>query len=189
MARQSSLMEWLEQTKRISKAIDYICLDTIDSIFSILYAIEPKIIRRHSDFFDYFCNLYHKPNPADLLKKTKKEQISFFKKFQKRKIREECFDCPVPVRVLSRFVEGSILRCKQGMKDTLWLWFEVIDFMYERPELVNPAVIDEYMETKINEVCLKHRKNNPLTNGMREKFGKFYKDEDGKWQPERRKRF
>jgi hypothetical protein len=87
-------------------------------------------------------------------------------------------------------VDENIRRAKKQMEIVTWQWFEVIDFMYERPEFVNPSVVDDdYIHQQIDSVCAQHRKNNPLANGITEKFGKYWKDQKGRWHPEKRKRF
>jgi hypothetical protein len=199
-------MEWLEQTKRISKSHDYITLEVIDSILDYLWIIDKKVIQKHKELLNDICGTYHKPNPVDLVKKREKIDELFKERHgmgiqdwcQKAikdpscksfKLWNDCVMSKYCIKWLSSFVDGSLNRCEKANKDMLWQWFEVIDFMYERPELINPALIDEYIETVINKVCEKHRKNNPLSNGYRERFGKFWKDKDGKWQKEKRARF
>jgi hypothetical protein len=164
-------MEWLEQTKKISKSVDYIALDLIDSVLAILVHLDPKIIREHQKFFEYYCKLYHKPSPLKLLP---------------RKTQTNCHSVR---KAFSVYVDQSIKRIEKQKEAVTWQIFEIIDFIYERPELINPEFIGEYMRDRIQEVCAEHRKNNPLMNGFSKKLGKFWKDEDGKWQPERRKRF
>ena len=83
----------------------------------------------------------------------------------------------------------QIKRFQKAQEVLKWQWWEVIDFMWERPELVNPALLDDYSKKKINEVCADGQKKNPLKNGMMAKFGKFWKDEKGEWHPEKRHRF
>jgi len=172
---KNSLMEWIEQTKKLSKGIDYIILDTIDSIVLALPVINPHVIRDNEKFFHTFCSKYHKPNPVELLKSGKVVNDGH--------VRCQCRD------LISKYAIDSIKRCERGNELIAWQWFEVIDFMFERPELINPAFIDQYIRDRIFETCRNHRKNNPLTNGMVKRFGKFWKDEDGKWRRERRRRF
>jgi hypothetical protein len=61
--------------------------------------------------------------------------------------------------------------------------------MYERPELVNPANIDDYSKMMIAKVSGEYNKNNPFDNGFHKKFGTEWKDKDGYWQTEKRKRW
>ena len=169
MAQKNALMEWLEQTKKISKMVDYLSCDTIDTIIHYLPYIDRKMILIHKGFFDHFCEYYHKPNPVRM----------------RRIKRGECFPCDP----MTLFVQSSIIRCQKAMNDVTWQWFEIIDFMFERPELVNPSLIDDYIKQKVSETCRNQKKNNPLRNGMWGKFGKKWKDKKGKWRNERRQRF
>lgn len=206
-------MEWLEQTKKLSKSTDYIVLNTVDSIFDVLWYIDHSVLNNHKELLDDICARYHKPNPLDFDHDREKSE-QFFKKKNGYTIQSEiskrikrqykgkaptaCFgnadwrSCVLSrfgIEMLSGFVDSSLLRCEAIQKDSTWAWFEVIDFMFERPELINPDSIDEYVTERIYYVCDKYRKNNPLKNGLRAKFGKFWKDENGKWQTERRKRY
>jgi len=169
-------MEWIEQTKKLSKGIDYIILDTIDSIIAALPMADSSVILAHEKFFNLFCQKYHKPNPVELLRNGKVPIID-------KHIRCNCR------KLLTSYILDSIKRCYRGDELISWQWFEVIDFMFERPELINPSLIDQYIRDRIFEVCRNHKKNNPLTNGVVKRFGKFWKDENGKWRKERRRRF
>lgn len=169
-------MEWIEQTKKLSKGIDYIILDTIDSIISALPVLSEDLIFAHEKFFHVFCSKYHKPNPVELLRNGKVTGS------------DGHIRCPCR-KLIAGYVLDSIKRCEKGNELISWQWFEVIDFMFERPELINPALIDQYIRDRIFETCRNHRKNNPLTNGAVKRFGKFWKDENGKWRKERRRRF
>lgn len=171
MSRRNSLMEWLDQTKKLSKLVDYMALDLIDSVISVLKVIDKKTIRKHKAFFDYYCNLYHKPNPVKL-------------------ITDNGNDCKIVRKALCDFLTKSIMRTERQRDSIVWQWFEVIDFMYERPELVDPSVIqDSYVKQQIDSVCDLHRKNNPFKNGILSRLGKFWKDSKGRWRIERRERF
>jgi len=172
MTQKNSLMEWLEQTRRINKNVDIICCQTIDGIINIaLPYLNRKFLLRNGEFFDRFCKYYHKDNPIDLFKAQRKKQVD-----QK------------PCKVLIEFVQGSVDRCWRGIEMVKIQWGEVIDLLWERPELVNPSLIDEYIRMKIAEVCAEFNKRNPLVNGMWEHFGKHWRDANGQWQEERRKR-
>lgn len=201
-------MEWLEQTKKISKMMDYIALDTLDAILKNMWVIEPRVLKKHENLISMLCEQYYKPNPIELIR-SQKTVIEHFKLthgidfdtwVQKRVKNKKCTvvvtkelkACPISrmgVKTFSDYVDGSLTRCEKGRKDILWQWFEVIDFMYERPELIDPKLLDGYIEDKINEVCAGHRKNNPLTDGYRRRFGAFWKDKSGEWHPEKRQRF
>lgn len=202
MSQHNSLMEWLEQTKRLSKEEDYMGLEIIDTVMENLAVICPELIRRNRKFFNDLCSEYHKPNPVALLGERK------LSKFLKQKLGKSIHQwqasfCRRPQgypkggckafklfqKMITDQLELQIDRYKKAQKVLQWQWFEVIDFMYERPELVNPALLDDYIKKKITEVCKDSKKNNPLDNGMTGKFGKFWKDKDGKWQPEKRQRF
>ena len=196
MSRRNALLEWLEQTKKLSKSKDYACLDLIDKIFEISSFIDRKILIRHREIFDDVCERYHKPNPADFINRRKVDRNKMVEKIcappKNCPVREYPRKCPLTregIILLNKFIESCILQAETAAKDILWQWFEIIDFMFERPELINPSMIDGYVEEKINKVCKIHRKNNPLSNGMRTKFGKFWKDDNGAWKEERRKRF
>jgi hypothetical protein len=203
MANRTALMEWLEQTKRISKEEDYMGLEIIDNVMANIHLICPELIRRHRKFFNDLCNSYHKPNPVSYLSdhhktkafKSKYKGLSFYQ-WQASFCRKPegypkggCRAFKHFRKAVTEQLEIQIERFKKAQKIIQWQWFEVIDFMYERPELVNPALIDEYMTQKINEVCADGKKNNPLANGLKARFGKFWKDKEGKWQPEKRQRF
>lgn len=209
MAAKTSLMEWLEQTKRISKMVDYITLDVFDSVLKSLWFIELKVLVKHKKLINELCEQYHKPNPIELIKSSSAvaehfkmvHKISLNDWIDKNVKDKRCVvsitknlgKCPV-IRLskhsFSDFIDGSLYRCERGRKDVMWQWWEVIDFMYERPELIDPKLIDPYIEQKINEVCSGHRKNNPLTNGHRKKFGKMWWNKiEKKWKPEKRNRF
>jgi len=208
MSRRNALLEWLDQTKKLAKSKDYACLELVDRIFEILWCIDRRIIIRHRAIFDDVCTRYHKPNPADIVmdRRARKSILAGVKNpdIERRTIIKgiwsppECLisgaskKCPLTgkgIALLNRFAEGSINSAEAAQKEILWQWFEIIDFMFERPELINPKSIDEYVEERINYVCTTHRKNNPLRNGVRSKFGKSWRDDDGEWHTERRRRF
>lgn len=171
MARANSLMEWIDQTKKFSKSVDYMALDLIDSIMVVRNAVERKVLLRHRKFFSGYCFHYHKPNPIDLLGYPEK---------MSKLVR----------KLLSTYVTESIDRIIQMQKSVDVQWFEVIDFIYERPELVDPRILsDEYVKEHIRRVCANKKKNNPLENGMAGRLGKYWKDAKGRWLVERRKRF
>lgn len=180
MAHHNSLMEWLAQTKKLSKSVDYICLDTIDSIINCMHLLSKTIIKKHSDFFTPLCEKYHKPNPVKLILKQQENGLTSC---------SQCKNKRTCKSVLADYVESSIVRCEQAIKEANFQWMEIVDFFFERPELVDVSLVDEYIEDKISEVCKQFNKNNPLRNGMKSKFGKFWKDENGRLIPERRKRF
>lgn len=178
---KNSLMEWMEQTKRLSKEVDYITLDTIDSIVTALPLVNPQTIRDHANFFNSYCEKYHKPNPVKLIRKRRMLVLE-----------TPCTTCPSKstcMGILDRYVHASVNRCEKAVQMIDWQWFEVIDFMFERPELVNPALVDQYIRDRIFEVCRNHKKNNPLTNGVVARFGKYWRDDKGHWRKERRRRF
>lgn len=171
-------MEWLSQTRRISKSIDQICMNTIDGVIRVLPLIDRKTINDNEDFFNKFCVYYHKLNPVSLIRKVRKKY--------------PCHSCKrgkVTVQDFDYFIRGSIDRCRSGLDIVRIQWFEIIDFMHDRPEMVNPNVIDEYIINQINIVCQNNVKVNPFESGTSKRFGKFWKDEDGKWKSERRNRF
>ena len=165
-------MEWLEQTRRVSKGVDIICMETIDSIIDVLPYVKRKLILDNKKFFNRFCVYYHKDNPIDLIKKVKPA------------INLNCKAC----NVISEYVESSIDRCWSGINMVQVAWWECVDFFWERPELVVPGMLDPYVQVKIAEVCKNHKKQNPLENGMWQHFGKHWKGTDGQWRDERRKR-
>lgn len=204
MTRKNSLMEWLDQTKKLAKSKDMVSLDVVDDVIDVLHFLDAKMLIRHKEFFDDICIRYHKDNPLDIVKIEpdmvfKEERGTSFRAWRKKNLTlKSCLGakgvskCPLSdtiVKCLNQFAEGSIMRSETAQKDILWQWFEVIDFMYERPELINPDAIDEYVTDRIFYVCKKHKKNNPLANGMRAKFGKYWKDPSGRWRKERRQRF
>lgn len=202
------MMEWLEQTKRISKMVDYITLDTLDAVLKNMWIIEPWVLNKHKKLINKLCDQYHKPNPIDLIRNKSAVREHFkmvhginFDEWSEKHIKNKhctvlitknLTKCPVSrlsIRTFSDYVDGSLTRCERGRKDVLWQWFEVIDFMYERPELIDNRLIDVYIEDKITEVCSGYRKNNPLLNGHRKKFGKMWLGKDKKWHKEKRLRF
>jgi hypothetical protein len=172
MSRRNALMEWIDQTKRLSKSKDYMALNLIDSVIENIDFINQKIILNNRIFLKNICERYHKPNPVLMLKKNKVICSN-----------DNCYSS------FSNSVQSSFDRVIGLEKDIAWQWFEIIDFMYERPELVGTHLIDDYVSGCISIVCKKYKKNNPLINGIRERFGKYYKDDLGRWRKERRKRF
>jgi len=205
-------MEWLDQTKKLSKSADYITLDAVDSVFDVLWYIDHSVLLKHKKILNEICARYHKPNPLHYHSREKVERL--YKKKNghaiqadimlrlKRQFQGEllktCFgtkdwkSCTVSrfgIAHLSGYVDSSLRRCEMVQKDANWAWFEVIDYMWERPEQINPDSIDEYVIERVNYICETARKNNPLKNGVQDKFGKEWKDDDGHWQKERRKRF
>lgn len=210
MAKRNALMEWLDQTKKLAKAKDYAVLDVIDKIFEVIPFIQPGVLFKHREILDDICAQYHKPNPIHFIRSRRKRDQIYDKrnstsiqknieaKLMKCKIKTGCpatkdwHSCGVSkfgINLMSKFVDGSLARMEAWNKEIVWQWFEVIDFMYERPELINPDSIDGYVEERITFVCSKYRKNNPLANGMRKRFGKQWLGRDGKWHQERRRRF
>lgn len=212
MAKRNALSEWLDQTKKLAKSRDYAALDLVDSVFEILFLIHPGVLRKHRGFFDDICTRYHKPNPLHYLSSRRKMEADFkeshgasvqdrlapelLKQHHGHFLRccaamrdwRSCAVSEFAMDQVSRFVETSIIRAENSLKDIVWQWFEIIDFMFERPELVDAELLDEYTTERVAWVCRRYRKNNPLTNGMRTKFGKYWKDENGKWRKERRRR-
>jgi hypothetical protein len=201
-------MEWLGQIRKLTKAKEYAVLDTIDGVLSVLWLIEPAMLGRHKDLLNKMSTKYHKNNPLDYLKSKRKLAVLFkerngmcMKDYQKKimvgtscpMVRVSkflgCASSKYERELMTKFVEGSLSRCESGLQDLLWQWFEVIDFMYEHPEQINPALIDEYITNEINTVCREHGKNNPLTDGTSKRFGKFWQDKDGTWKKEKRHRF
>lgn len=175
MSSRNALLEWLEQIKKLSKARDYADLDLVDKLFELMPLLDKGMLYRHKDFFDEICTPYHKPSPL-----------------ARRSSNGKIWRCPIEHHkcgVLNRFVDAVISRAEAARKDILWQWFEIIDFMFERPELINPSALDEYIEDKINFVCKAHRKNNPLDDYVRNKFGRYWKDDQGRWRKERRHRW
>ena len=203
MANKTALMEWLEQTKRLSKEEDYMGLEIIDTVMQNIHVLCPELIRRNRKFFNDLCEEYHKPNPVALLSngnfhhtfKTSHEGKSFHQwqaSFCRRPSgypKGGCRAFKMLRKAITDQIEIQIERYKKAQKVIEWQWFEVIDFMFERPELVNPAMIDEYIVKKINSTCAQNKKNNPLKNGTYNRLGKSWKDAAGKWHPERRRRF
>lgn len=211
MAKQTTLMEWLDQTKKLSKSKDYQCMDAIDNVMGCLWFIDKKMLMKHKDFINAMCEKYHKPNPINIIKSQAKMAELFIEKYGapiqefivdkiKDSVPKTCLSlkqwnsCPasaISKKWLSAYVDGSLGRCETGLEDLKKQWFEVIDFMWERPELINPALIDEYIQQTIADVCMQHKKNNPLVGdaNMWKRFGKFWKDADGRWHKEKRHRF
>jgi len=180
MAQNTSFMEWLEQTRRISKTVDQICMSTIDSIIHGLHILDKSFIHANKNFFDRFCTYYHKPNPVKLIGRIRKSA------------RPRCYSCRTDgsfKNLHTKYVQESIDRCWQGLDMVQIQWFEIIDFMFERPQLVNPNAIDEYIANRITDVCRNNKKLNPLKNGTAKRFGKMWRGSDGKWRKERRRRF
>lgn len=178
-------------------------LEIVDAVMESIHIVCPELIRRHRKFFNDLCDSYHKPNPVHMLSdkhfaihfksnnsgKTFHQWQASFCSNPKSYTRGGCRMFKMMRKAITEQLELQIERYKKAQKVLTWQWFEVIDFMYERPELVNPAMLDEYIQKKINDVCETNKKNNPLSNGMMSRFGKFWKDGDGKWRTERRKRF
>lgn len=205
MSKRNSLMEWLEQTKRLTKEEDYMGLDIIDTIIDYVWVIDPRMLKKKENrkMFNHLCSYYHKPNPLDYLTPRKKEQ-EFKKDHNGKSIAQwqsslcshqsgrgyrECKLYKYLRESMTEQIEKQISRYQQAVEALRRQWFEVIDFMYDRPELINPNDIDDYIEYTINLVCKEYRKNNPLTNGHRARFGKYWKDKDGNWHKEKRIRY
>ena len=212
MAKRNALMEWLDQTKKLAKAQDYAALDLVDRIFDILFYLNPAVLKRHREFIDDVCRRYHKPNPLNHVGSRSQMERAYrekngtpiqkvladrlYRQHGKKKLAgcagqmdwKSCTVSRFGIDLLSKIVDSDLSRAETGQKDILWQWFEIIDFMFERPELVNPEIIDDYVTERIATVCRKHRKNNPLADGMRARFGKFWKSPDGRWRRERRHR-
>lgn len=201
MAQHNSLMEWLEQTKRLTKEEDYMGLEIIDDVMENIHVVRPELIQQHRKLFNELCEEYHKPNPVMFLdnkrlhQEFKKKRGMSLWQWQSSLCRKPenyphggCEAFKLLQETVTEQLEIQINRFKKAQKILIWQWFEVIDFMYERPELVNPALLDDYVKKKITEVCRDHKKNNPLVNGMRRRFGKFWKDDRGQWHKEKRKR-
>jgi len=168
MARNTGFMEWLDQTRRINKSVDMICNKTIDAILNNIKYFDRAFMAQNEDFFYWYCKYYHKKNPARLIKKMKTK----------------------PDKPLMKFAQGSIRRCWEGVDMIRIQWMEIVDYMYDYPNLVNPRIReDEYVCEKINEVCRMNNKTNPLENGTAKKFGKMWKDRNGNWHQEKRRRF
>ncbi len=203
-------MEWLEQTKKLSKSVDYITMQTIDYFLEYLWLLDVKVLAKHKKILTKMSILYHKPNPLDIVKNNKRKIEHFIKQHnglcpqewlkkiisvyhdKNCKVFKNYKDCRIFQlfkKTISYWADGSLSRCEQAYRDITWQWFEVIDFMYERPELINPSLVDEYIEGKINEVCSENNKNNPLSDGHRKRFGKYWKNEKGEWHKEKRIRF
>ena len=200
MTQRNSLMEWLEQTKRLSKAEDYMGLEIVDTVSDNLWLLDKSFIEKHKKIFNDLCTRYHKPNPVKLFTKTQIEK-EFKKDHGKTRYqwyadicstlgkKKNCRLLKYVKSVTREQLDLQLARYEKASEILLWQWFEIIDFMYERPELINPNLIDDYIETTINRVCILHRKNNPFLNGMKARFGKFWKDKNGVWCKERRNRF
>lgn len=212
MTKRNSLMEWLDQTKKLAKSKDYVCLDTIDSVFDVLPFISHAVLIKHKNLIDDICSRYHKPNPLHYDNNWQKKEQYFnakngidFQEQVRKKLRKQflghhnklCFGirdwkscglAKLGMDLLSKYVDSSLNRCEMVQRDVFTQWFEIIDFMFERPELINPNAIDDYVAERINFVCKTLRKNNPLTNGVRFRFGKYWKDDRGHWHKERRRR-
>jgi hypothetical protein len=149
-------------------------METIDSIIDVLPNIRRKFLTGNRKFFNKFCDYYHKENPIDVHKDMRGV------------LQEGCGDCDP----LEEYIQDDIDRCWKKIDVVKIQWCEVIDLLWERPELVNPAIIDEYVRQKVAEVCKEKNKKNPLAKGgMWDHFGKHWKDTNGQWQKERRKRF
>jgi hypothetical protein len=182
-------------------------MEVIDDILDNLWLIHRQTLLKYKELFNKMCKLYHKPNPIELsASKSRLESYhikrtgeTFDECFKKHKVYKNCpstleeaKSCKLYNKMKKKFtayIERSLGRIDKAFKVMKWQWFEVIDFMYERPELVNPNLVDEYIEGRINEVCSESNKNNPLSDGHRKRFGKFWFGPDGKWNPERRIRF
>ena len=196
-------MEWLEQTKRISKEEDYMGLAIIDEVTKNLYAICPELLSRHRKFFNDLCDYYHKDNPVDIYRKNNQSKRfkeghdgESFHEWQASFCRQPkgypkggCRAFKFFRKTLTEQLEIQIERFEKAQEVIRWQWWEVIDFIWERPELVNISIIDDYVREQIDNVCEGGIKKNPLKNGISKRFGKFWKDESGKWHTERRKRF
>jgi len=202
MAKKTSLMEWLDQTRKLSKEEDYMGLAIVDTLMDYVWLVDQSSFAKHKKEVSRLCEQYHKPNPFEFFGNRKKIEAEFrrqnngktYSAWFRARCRlkaEHVGDCGV-LRFLKGVVTEQILlqldRYERARLVLLFQWFEVIDFMFERPELVDPDAIDGYVGETIYRVCRDNRKNNPLSNGVKKRFGKFWKDKDGKWHKERRRR-
>jgi len=88
----------------------------------------------------------------------------------------------------SSFADKCLQIFEKKLEAIRWQWLEVVDIMFEKPHLVNINGIDEYVIECIYNVCEEYNKENPFEEGISEKFGKYWKDKNGEWHPERRNR-
>ena len=202
MSQRNSLMEWLEQTKRLTKEEDYMGLDIIDNIFDYLWLLDPAFVRRHKKMYQWLCAYYHKDNPIDFLTAYKIRQV-FKREHEGMEIDEyekKEMGMTAPMRkskiywylkeTIERQIDIQISRYYKARDSIINQWCEIIDYMWERHELINPHLaIDGYLIETINKVCRIRRKKNPLANGVRKLFGKYWRDKDGNLHKEKRVRY
>lgn len=178
MSQRNSLMEWMAQTKRVTKEEDYMGLAIIDTIENSIPFIHPRLLHKNRQFIDKLCEEYHKINPIEVAK-TKTSDTE--------KIPPACL---ILLRdAVTEQIQIQIDRYHKARNVIVIQWCEIVDFLWERPELVNPASLDDYIIKTINDVCMETKKKNPLIKTMMARFGKFWKDKEGRWRVERRKRF
>ncbi len=168
MTQKNSLMEWLEQTKKLSKSLDYTWLSLVDNIFEALPFVRRDTLTPYGQLINDVCKHYHKPNPFDA------------DKLGSVKIKNEC------TTAINMLIAGSLKRCEEKEIELIWQYHEIVDFMYEYPNMVDPRMIDARTRGMINYVCNRHRKNNPFKDGTHKLFGKYWRDEKGKLIRERR---
>ena len=183
MTQRTSLSELISQSRRISKEIDMLCNSTIDSVLCALPYLDKPFLYKNKEFFERFCTYYHKDNPLQMFKKIPKKKPHCF----------SCKDRNGVIRVFRKFVQSSIVRCEKGLHASSILFCEIIDLLWERPELCSPPLIesDSYLQMRIAEACDEFNKRNPLTDkDQRARLGRKWLDEGTEtWQAERRRRF
>jgi hypothetical protein len=205
MSQKTSLMEWIHQNRRLQKEEDYFGLSILDTIIDYIWLLEAQPFQKYRGELERLCEAYHKePSPYDIFGDRKKIEAEFRRTHNGKHLikwqQAKCNEKDDPYRNCGMFmylrevVTGQIvIQLERYMKarDVLvQQWEEAIDFMIERPELCDPKVLsDEFIVDTITLISRIHRKENPLANGFRSRLGKFWRDSDGRWKKEKRRRF
>jgi len=208
MTQRNALMELIEQGRRLSKHFDMMVLNKIDYVFRYLWILDVKKIREYKDIIQPIITYYHKPDLFEIIK-NKKNLDGFIRRTNHDKdiqslvsdivernsdtciAREDygqCTLCTHLSNAITDIFEGCLNRYKKDKEALDLLLCEIVDFMHERPELVNINLIDDYVRMLIDEVCTRKNKINPLATDLVDRFGKFWRDDQGNWHEEKRKR-
>lgn len=178
-------------------------LDIIDTILDYLWLLKKDFVLRHKKFYSWLCQYYHKDNPIEFLTpklirfqfekehdgKTIEEYELEFMGIEKESDRDSLLYKHFKETVQTH-IELQVERYYLARKEMITQWCEIVDYMWEHPERINPSLLDDYIVEQINLVCRLKRKKNPLLNGIQAKFGKEWWDKQAKcWRPERRHRF
>lgn len=209
MTQRNALMELIEQSRRLAKQSDMLVLNKIDYLFKYIWLIEPKKLKDYRHLLEPIIEYYHKPNIFEIIKSKAGIEEYFKKHYSGETIQDyinqiinskteycvaktdytQCKLCQFLRECLMDVFEACLNNYKKEKESLDILVCEIVDFMHERPELVNLNLIDDYIRSLVDEVCTRKNKINPLNSDLVMRFGKYWKDKQGNWHEEKRKRF